>query len=536
MSCLPRARTQLAAAVSALCWTTGAFLYGTPPAAAQVLPQTGSGTDVTVQPMSALLAKALPATSTAPAWQFTPGIGVKEEWTDNALPGAGQPQASLITIVTPTLAVSGQSARITGALTYAPSIYRYNNVPSQNRVGQNFNGNSHVTLLEEEMFLDLRGFAAEQSLNAATPPPGTSPINKQNQGQSYSFSATPYVTHRFGSWGVVQTGVSVSDTVQSALAGNLPGTSNRSIQIGSVQETASFTSGENFGRILSNVNLSAAQESGNGPLRGAYSNTATYQAGYAVSHAITALASVGWEDISYGGGNALRINDATWSAGGKYAPNPDTAITLLYGHQDGVTAASLDASYAPTVRTKLFARYSEGITTSAQELQATLATAQLDPLGNPVDATSGAPLQLTNNFFGTNGSVYKLRSASLTAAWQFDRESLQATVNRQQRTPAGHPTAGTPAGIASTGTYGSLSWQHDLSDALKSSLFGQYGVTDLAGGQTSTTLLVVSAGLNYAFSGTLNGSLQYSYTNSGFSGAVPAEAINLVALGVRKTF
>ncbi len=515
----------LAVAAAGLCGP-----YGT---MAQLLPETGGGMDVTVRPG---LAPAAPPPAGGPLWQISPAISVQQQWTDNALPGVSvRPQASFITVITPTLGVSAETARAKVDLSYAPNLYHYESIKGQDRVGQNLNANSHVTLVPEEAFLDLRGFAAVQALNAGTGPTGSNALTRQNQVQSYNFSATPYVTHRFGSFGTAQIGASVSQTTQTTLGAALPGVGSPSQKLGAFQESASFTSGEAFGRVLSNVQLLAAQESGNGVLRGARRDTASYQAGYAITHSITALASAGYENIVYGGSNPLRINDATWSAGAKLLPNPDSAITVLYGHQDGVTSASLDASYAPTVRTKLFARYSEGVTTGIEQLQNSLAGAQLDPLGNPVDATTGAPLQLTNNFFGANNAVIRLRSYSLTAAWQLTRDSWQATVNRQQQTPIGVQTNGFSNTI---GTYGSLAWQHELSETMRSSLFGQYGISELGSGPARLNMNVVtaSAALTYTLSETLTGSVQYSYTSQAYTAAVAGSAINLVSLGLRKSF
>lgn len=522
---LPNLPARLLIAAGAVCSLSG-------PAMAQLLPETGGGADVTVRPN---LTPAAPPPAAGPVWQMTPAIGVQQEWTDNAVPGEGRKQASFITMVTPTLSGTIDSTRVTGSLNYDPSLYYYQPLKGENRISQNLDASGHVTVVPELAFVDLRGFAAEQALSTATAPAGTTTLDRQNQVQTYSFSVTPYVTYRIGDWGTAQVGAAVADTLQSTLGAKLPGAGTDSQNLGSVSETASFTSGEGFGRILSNVQLLAVQDTGNGVLRGAYRDTASYQAGYAITHSITALASAGWENISYGRADRLHIDDATWSVGGKWTPNPDSAVTLLYGHQDGVTAASLDASYAPTARIKLFARYSEGVTTGVEQLQNSLATAQLDPLGNAVDSVTGAPLQLTNNFFGITDTVVRARSYSLTAAWGLERDNLQATVNRLEQTPIGMQAAASPR---TTGTYGSLVWQHDLSEDLHSSLFGQYGIQDSGSGrsQINGTLMVFSAALSYALSSTLTASVQYSYTNNAYNGTAAGTAANLVIVGLRKTF
>lgn len=526
-----RPGAELALPLAALCCAAGF-------AVAQVLPETGGGTGVTVR--TGLLPDAPPPANGTPDWQFTKSIGVDQEWTDNAVPQTGgRPQASFITVITPSLGITGNSARIESNFLYAPSLYHYESIKGQDYLGQNLSTSTHVTLVPEELFVDLRGFAAEQALNAATGPAGTTSLNRQNQAQTYNVSVTPYAVHRFGSFGTLQAGAALSQTTQTTLGAKLPGSGSTSQTLGAVQESATFTSGEDFGRILSKVDVLNSQSNGNGPERGAYRDTASYQGGYAFSHAVQGLASIGYERISYGGTAPLRIGDMTWSGGVKLLPNPDSSITVQYGHQDGVTALSVDGSYAPTVRTKLFVRYSEGITTGIEQLQNSLAGAQFDPLGNATDSVTGAPLQLTNNFFGLDNTLFHDRSASVTAAWTLDRDSLQATINREDRTPAGAQSgAQSGAAQASVGTYGSLSWQHTITDALRASLFGQYGISDLGSGRTkiNSQLVVFSGTLSYALSDTLTGQAQYSYSSDAYSGSIPGQAVNLVVLGLRKTF
>ena len=499
------------------------------------------------------IAAALAGPSTAPPWLIVPAITVRQEWTDNAsqTTGSAKPQASFITVLVPSLAISGATSRVTANVYYAPSLSHYSSVSGQDRVSQNLNATVKLSLIPDQLFLDLRGFAAQQSLGGATAPAGTVALSRQNEVQTYSFSASPYLNHRFGGWGTAQVGVAVSQTSQGALAGsqgNSPfvnGQSNglASQDVNTRQEFASFASGENFGRLLSNVNLSASQSSGTGALQGAHRNTASYQAGYAITHGIVALASVGWEDIAYAGVDPLRIDDATWSVGGRLSPRPDSTVTLLYGHQNGVTAASLDASYALTPRTHLYASYLDGVSTDTEQLQNALTNAQLDPLGNPVNAQTGAPVLLTDNFFGVTGTVYRVRNLSVTASWLLDRDAVQATVRHQEQTPIGAAAgigqvAAGGAAVASQGSYGSLAWEHEVNAALRSNVFFQYGKLSqsFGGGHVDTDLLVGSAALTYQLSETLSGSLEYSYTSNSYAAQVAGTAANLVVLGVRKSF
>lgn len=523
------------------CVTLGGCLVGGM-AMAQVLPQTGSGAEVSVQPRVAVP----PSTVSNPIWTVTPAIEVEEQWTDNAASGqSGKVQSSFISVLSPSLLVNADSARVTGTLNYAPRGYYYTSVTSQSRIDQNFAGYGHVTLMPEQLFVDLRAFGSVSALSGLAAPTQTVTLPRQNAVQNYSFAVTPYAVHHFGGWGTLQVGVALSNTIQQSQSGAaLPGARSGNQSLRSVQETAEFTTGENFGRWSNDIQVSLGQEDGTGPLAGARRDIATWQAGYAITRTITALASIGYENIRYnatGGGSGYRVSGATWAVGAKLLPNPDSMITVLYGRQDGATSLSLNASYAPTARTQLFARYSTGVSTAAEDLQNGLAGAQLDPLGNPIDSITHAPLQLTNNFFAASGAVFLEHNLSLTAAWQLERDSLQFTVSRVERTPVVAQPAGS-VDAASIGTYGSIAWQRSLSEALAVNSFIQYGVSESGGGAlaSTTNLVVGAASLSYALSQTVTGTFEYSFQHTGASSGglvrTPAQSTNLFVFGLRKTF
>src|SRR5262249_48885960 len=141
-----------------------------------------------------------------------------------------------------------------------------------------------------------------------------------------------------------------------------------------------------------NMVAAGTQYDGNGVLRNAYRYLGIYEAGYALSHSVTLLGQVGYEDIFYSGIPHTHIEDVVWSVGAHVAPNPDSSITLRYGHQDGVNAFRLGGVYAPTARTRIYANYSDGITTGLQNIQDALATSTTDPYGNLIDRNTGAPI------------------------------------------------------------------------------------------------------------------------------------------------
>jgi uncharacterized protein (PEP-CTERM system associated) len=524
----------------------------------------------------------LPATTAtpddhAPGWQYNLGIDVSEEYTDNAL-GTGQLNtitgtvngsqrvSDFITAVTPSLNISADTARIKGTLNYSPTVYVYAQNGSQDQVAQNFSGQVTATLVPDALFLDLRGYAALQTLSGGVSTVGGNTTNRANEVQSTSFSASPYFQHQFAGTGTLVAGVSVSHTSQTGVTGLaanqttltaetigangapvltiIPSNTNQQIQNGDVtttEEHASFTTGEDFGRINQRVSVSATQYDGAGEYQGAHRDYAAYDVGYAVNRLLTVIGRAGHEDIFYGGITPYKLSDIVWNVGVRLTAGDRGSVTITYGRQDGADSIEFNGSYNITPRIRLFGSYSEGVETDQEDLQNTLAGADVGTGGGLFDSQTGAPITLGSGFYGLQNTVNRVRRLSFSAVYLLERDTITAALS-QQRTSA--LTAAGTAGVANSavngtnsGTFGTLSWAHDLSGATQTSLFVQYG-TYGGTGTTNTTQTVasVSAQVSYALSPTLSTRAQYTYTRNSSNQQGGSYDENIVLVGVHKSF
>ena len=488
----------------------------------------------------------------------TPALDIQELATDNAFNGGSNARrgAEFITTIQPSVSIAAQTRRFEGNLTYDPSINIYARNSNQSYVGQNFSGTGLATLVPDLLFLDVRGFAAVQSTSGGYGPNTTTALNRQNQTQSTSFSVSPYISHRFGGTGTVEAGYTLSYSANSNVTGVTSNTSNPQFSAGqfglltpnqtapnsnyvSNEEHASFTTGEDFGRLNHRVAVSATQYSGNGVYQGAYRSLETYDLAYAASRFVTLLGEIGHESIHYGGVPPVRIDDAVWNVGAKLAPNADSSLTLTYGHHDGADAATFDGRYDATARLRLYARYTEGLSTSAEDTSNALAAVDTTQPGGLFDRSNGAPLSLTDNFFGVQNNLYRLRRFSSTASLVYDRDVFSLTATRESRHVISSASAGVP-GISDKATYGSVSWSHELGPDLQSSAFVQYGTyTTLNPGPGSASgndSFVASVSLSYTLSATVRTTAQYSYSKNEASVQGQASTQNVVLLGVHKQF
>jgi uncharacterized protein (PEP-CTERM system associated) len=259
--------------------------------------------------------------------------------------------------------------------------------------------------------------------------------------------------------------------------------------------------------------------------------------GYALTRSVTALASFGYDDIHYAGTPPYNYTGPQWSVGAHWVPNPDSSITVTYGSQQGVQSAQLDASYAVTARTRVFARYSEGLTTGLEQLLNGMNGSSLDTAGNPM--VNGVPVQLNNSFYGVQNNLAQVTDASVTVTTLLERDAISITFSHQQSHQITAAYAAANAGNPnSTGWYGMLTWQRSLWPDLNASAFVQWGTNQglqTGTGQNSDTL-VFSLNLSYVVSRTVNAYAQYSWTRQNNPGAALTLPSNLIVIGARKTF
>ena len=121
-------------------------------------------------------------------------------------------------------------------------------------------------------------------------------------------------------------------------------------------------------------------------------DTISNQLGYAVNRDWEVYGQLGYEKLNFGGVPPTRVDDMTWGFGVVWTPNPDSQITLGYGHVNGVSGVQLSAYYALTARTRITASYTTGLQTNLGQIQGQLDLQALNQNGQAVDALTGAPL------------------------------------------------------------------------------------------------------------------------------------------------
>ncbi|MFL5279439.1 MAG: TIGR03016 family PEP-CTERM system-associated outer membrane protein [Rhodopila sp.] len=512
---------------------------GTP----SVLPDTGTvaAPDVLRKEIDRL--DAAPEKKEAPeqGWSFAPQISINQEWTDHIL---GTNKSSFVTAIQPGFLATGDISNFHSVVSYLPVGELFTQNGDENRLGHNFNADATAALIPEHLFLDLRGFGTVQSAIPGTGPSNTIILSKSNEIQTQSYSARPYLLEHFGDWVTIEAGGIVSYVAQNTLSttGLQPDSIaaiNQHATLG--REYVSVASGPNLARISIKGLASAMQASGTGVLDGAYRREGDVELGYAITRSITALAGAGGEDIHYGGFPNYNFSGPQWDVGVRLVPNADSSITIRYGRKDGATSPRIDGVFAPSNRTRIYLRYSEGVTTDQELLQDALNASVLDPLGNPVDPRTGSPLLLVNNFYGVQTNLSLTKRGSITGTLLLDHDTISLSVGLEKNHQLSAPTPATAGFQDTTSVYGSINWVHEFVQRFTSSVYFQYGATNQVAfspgvrGPTENPL-IFSVGLNYPITTKLSTQLQYSYSRQPPTQAVPQDPSNLVIIGLKKTF
>jgi len=506
-----------------------------------------------------------PRVNTGLGWTTQAGLGVSIGATDN--PGGlnnrivlnNEKQWALTTIISPSFSFTGDSPRLNAQFSYAPQIVLYTGNTGQNNVNHNLNAGATATLVPEHLFLDVRAIAGYQPTYGGISGVANAQVTAVNSGantQTATISVSPYYQQRFGGWGSLRVGYSLLHTFQGnqtntpvfAQNSTLPGFGT----VGSLttqSENIQFTTGENFNRFNYTFNASTAQYLGGSSI---YSGNGNYSLNnsfsYAVSRAITLLATVGYERVSYGGSTSFNGEYLNWTVGTRLVPNGDSSLTLQYGEQQGGSTFLFNGNYAPTQRIYLYGSYNTGITTNLQQQQALLQNTVVGPNGILIDRTTGVPVVAANPF-GIQNAPSRVYQLTLGAGYILNRDAFFATVTRTTNTTVSQSSSavGTvvPAGTTGTATSGSLGWQHDIDPATNLTSSIGYSINDngqfVGSSGSSQRTFSVATVLSRSFSNSLTGTVTYSfYDRTGLAATAVQGAgnasQNLFLVGLHKTF
>lgn len=491
-------------------------------------------------------------------WTFSGAIDVEAGATDSP-GGTNTSDWQPLILIAPDLSLTGVTSRLNVALTYSPRLTYYPSSGGQSLLSHTFNGNATAVIVPDLLYFNARGITGISSRFGYSSLQSNSFYSRDDAVQTSSFSVSPYLQRTIGGYGTVTAGYVYSASFQDN-NGGIPlnfGAPNAISTAGfgttgnlqTNTEYASFTTGENLGRVQYSGSISASQNSGSTFYQGSTTLSDNNQVSYALYRWLTLLATVGYEEYKYPNGG-YSLTEPSWSIGATVIPNPDSSITVRYGQTAGVDTILFNGTYSPTARTRIYGSYNVEIQTGLGSRQNLLGTTNVGPGGLLVDRASGAPV-LSNNYLASQYPLSRVKTLTVGGVLLLARDTVSASASYSNVTQLVNSTdvlgITTAPGTTTDSTYGTVSWQHDLnpSNSLYSS--ASYGVSNtgvyygVPGGSQETVQLYTR--LNHTFTDTLTGSVSYSHAER-YGGAVrnlPATfggsaTQNTVLVGLRKSF
>nr|WP_294502632.1 hypothetical protein [uncultured Rhodopila sp.] len=510
-------------------------------------------------------------------WTIVPRLDFQEMFTDNALQANQPRQWDLATYLSPAIHVAGDLPRLQLTFDYAPALSLYARTTSMNALTQQMDGIGLVTVVPELAFVDVRVLAGVHnlyggvgglgtvgasstgvgSMQATTPSlAGNSlGLSRSNEVQTNSFGVSPYLLRQFGDWGTGKLGYSFNATASDELTGFaaspfLSGSGANSQTLLSNEEVAHFATGDFLEPVENSFDIDLMQNQTTSGANYGYGATGaplanqtytstrdfiTDKVTWQINRAVAVFGSGGHENIVYNEPGGLNVNDLTWSLGTTLTPDPDTYLTVSYGHLNGYNSLTVNGRYAITGRTTLTVSYGSTTGTQLENLQSQINLATASGNGTLINGQNGGQLFTGTNALPVQNGVF--RYDTLTAGLQtiLDRDSIAINLMDTRQTRAGSGSS------SSNGTVISVTgnWQHQLRDGLMLSAAVSYAIQNGvagSGGPGNSNSEAASAGLQYQISDTVSASLRYSFFARQAQVTAYTFYENMLILGISKSF
>jgi hypothetical protein len=352
--------------------------------------------------------------------------------------------------------------------------------------------------------------------------------------------------HRFGDVATVQAGYAFQSVQQSLVGGGsvVPSSTLSAFgpsSFGNDRFTAHALygvarTGPRFGPLALEGRVVSTDYDGTGVLENAYRRSATLEGRYFITRRFALLAEGGYEMQRYSGTPRFELSEPIWSVGGRVALSRESGFTLRYVHRGGFSSPAFDSVFALGGRTRIFASYSERLTTGAQRAADFLSLTTLDALGNPVDGLTGAPAAqpFADSFLGAQGSLLRIRRASATITQTWPRDVFALTVASERQRPVA--IAAGASAIEQRGTSLTFSWAHALTPSTNAIAALQYGRLERQG-QPSSDVYGGTFSLVTQLAPGLSAYAQYGLSNRGQDYGGGGRGIqNVVIIGLRQSF
>ena len=468
----------------------------------------------------------------AAEWRFEPTLSASAIYTDNVNQSATDPKDALILSATPGFTLHSEgSRRVQATLKYGlTGVKRFGGDQNDNFY-HNLNAIGKAELVENFLFVDGSANISQQLISLLGSPADAS-INNSNRTTVGTYSLSPYIQKRFGSFAKALVRYTNSGAIfQNNVASN----------IASNALAASLASGPRFGDLNWGLNYSIRKtQNRNGVDTTLESASAT--AGYMLTRKFRVFGTVGqdWNDYL----SATGTSGSSYSAGFGWSPTRLTSVEASVGERYFGRTFSLAGSH----RTRLSnwtVRYSEDVSDISQQLLEQSnrtfwvcpdpVTGKPDAFAFPTDINPRPPLpncssELATPFelvargfsleqleqrkdisVGTLNRIFIIKNLTAGMSWDVGRLGFGLSAHDTRRL---YPLLDN-AQDRTQGVTGSVSYRLSLRTTANSSLAFIRNSLDSAvtgGAARQDDILSLSFGLSHQFAKDLDGALTFRRT------------------------
>lgn len=495
-------------------------------------------------------------------WRFEPSIGATATYTDNANQSASDPQDQLSLMVQPGFSVRSEGLRrVQASLNYALSgVARFGEDQSTD-LNHNLGAIGKAELIEDFLFVEGSANISQELISLFGSPAGAD-VNDSNRATVGTYSISPYVLKRLGTFANAQARYTASGAIFE---------SDAAADSSANSFSAGLSSGTRFDDLSWSLNYTLRETTNrNGTTAAANADTtfetASATVGYALTRKFRVFGVVGqdWNDYP----STTDIDGSFYSVGFGWSPGRRTSIEASAGERYFGRTYGFSGSHR-TRASQWTVRYSENVSDITQQfLEATSRYFWVCPAGStdpndvietadltPPQAGCSAPVsagQLASFFsmlgfkpedlvrlglsnFGIAEGVYVIKSLTAGVSWDLGRLGLGLSVQDTRRFYQLLDNAEDRV----QGVTGSLSYRMSPQTTASSTLSFTRNSEDalLSGGAArDDDLVTLSLGLNHRFADKLNGALTFRHTERDSNAANADYKENSLMASVMMTF
>jgi uncharacterized protein (PEP-CTERM system associated) len=273
--------------------------------------------------VTVLLSLSMPGT--ALDWKVAPSVGASTILTDNATQAANGDGAFIVS-VTPGIVVRSEgSRRVQAQLDYGLSaIERFGDGSTNNSddLTHRLNATGKAEVAEDLFFIEGNAYVT-QALSSILGAPGDASLDTGNRTTVGTYSLSPYLTRRFGTFG--------NGTLRYTRSGAIFEDSTGG-DIGSNALQANFASGSQFNDLSWGLNYSlrdASTQGGRDTQFESYGATAAY----ALTRKFRLTGSVGYDKNDFVAAPGTKTEGDYWTAGFDWSPSRRTSLNASFGQR-----------------------------------------------------------------------------------------------------------------------------------------------------------------------------------------------------------